>query len=271
MKIGFVMTNYNNATLTLKAIESINRFENNLIKIIVVDNQSNDNDINKLKDIEKKSSNVEIIFSDVNLGYFKGLNLGIKKLRMENYEYIVVGNNDVLFPEDFIQSIEKKINLFERYPVVSPNIITIDGFHQNPHVINKISSFRELMYDFYHINYTLSKIITKIARLTKSFTDRKDETFHEVAQEIYQGYGALYILGPKFFENFDELFSPTFLMYEEFFLSKQLSEKGYKIFYEPSIKITHLMHATTNELPAKTKWKLSREAHNVYRKYVKIL
>jgi GT2 family glycosyltransferase len=66
------------------------------------------------------------------------------------------------------------------------------------------------------------------------------------------------------------LWAPTFLMYEEFFLSKQLADKGYKIFYEPSIKVIHLTHATTNNLPSKTKWLIARDSHKIYRKYVKI-
>jgi hypothetical protein len=59
-------------------------------------------------------------------------------------------------------------------------------------------------------------------------------------------------------------------MYEEFYLSKQLSDKGYKIFYEPSIRLTHLMQASTDKLPGKLKWKFSKESHAVYRKYIKI-
>ena len=107
-----------------------------------------------------------------------------------------------------------------------------------------------------------------ISRLTKSFSSRGDERQYKYAQEVYQGYGAMYILGPLFFENFEKLWAPTFLMYEEFFLSKQLSDKGFKIYYEPSIKLTHLMHASTDMLPSRQKWEFSRTSHNMYRKFV---
>jgi GT2 family glycosyltransferase len=272
-RLGFVFTNYNNAKFTKDAIDSIKAFNNGLFRIVVVDNDSDDKDIEELNLINAQYEYVDIVFSKENIGYFKGLNLGINYLRDSHPDinYIVAGNNDVLFPKDFYEAIQKNKNILIKYPVISPNIITADGFHQNPHVIQKISKIREFVYDVYHFNYLFAKLIIKLAKLTKSFTDRNDESQHEVAQEIYQGYGACYILTPKFFELFKELWAPTFLMYEEFFLSKQLSDKGYKIFYEPSIKLTHLMHATTDKLPGRLKWKFSKEAHKEYRKYIKVI
>lgn len=271
--LHFVFTNFNNSGYTENAIKSIQAFNNEGIQIVVVDNKSDQEDVEALKAFEKSYSNLTIIYSDENLGYFRGLNVGINYLKNtfpDIDSYMVIGNNDVLFPEDFYQSIFNKQEILDKYPVISPNIITADGFHQNPHVISNISKTREIIYDIYHTNYIFAKLIIQLARVTSSFTDRKDEEQHEIAQEIYQGYGAIYILTPLFFENFEELWSPTFLMYEEYFLSKQLSDKGFKTYYEPSIKLTHLMHATTDKLPGKLKWQFSKNAHKEYRKYVKI-
>jgi len=273
MRLGFVFTNYNNSGYTENAIKSIvNYNRGKLFKIIVVDNLSDKEDVINLQRIEKENSKVSVIYSDVNLGYFKGLNLGINYLRsnFKEIDYMIVGNNDVLFPENFYTSLLNNKNKLDKYPVISPNIITADGFHQNPHVINKIGKIREIIYDIYHLNYFFAKGIVRLAKLTHFFTDRKDEEQHEIAQEIHQGYGAMYILSPKFFQLFENLWSPTFLMYEEYFLSKQLSDKGYNVFYEPSIHLTHLMHATTDKLPGKLKWKYSKASHREYRKYVKV-
>ena len=214
--------------------------------------------------------NVKVIFNSQNSGYFSGLNIGILWLKenFNQFKHVVIGNNDVLFSSNFIKSIENSADLFKKYPVISPDIKTVDGFHQNPHVIKSISRVREVVYDIYHYNYYISKIVLIISRLTKSFSSRGDERQYKYAQEVYQGYGAMYILGPLFFENFEKLWAPTFLMYEEFFLSKQLSDKGFKIYYEPSIKLTHLMHASTDMLPSRQKWEFSRASHNMYRKFV---
>ncbi|WP_281633896.1 glycosyltransferase family 2 protein [Flavobacterium luteolum] len=273
-KLGFVFTNFNNANYTINAVKSLQKESNEeQIQIVVVDNNSEKNDIETLKSFQKNNLSVEVIFSDQNVGYFKGLNIGIRHIR-ENYPQInclIVGNNDVLFPENFYDSIFLNKDLILKYPVISPDIVTSDGFHQNPHVVERISKIRELFYDLYHSNYTIAKLIIRFAKVTHKFTRRKDEDNFEKAGEIYQGYGACYILTPRFFDLFEELYSPTFLMYEEYFLAKQLFEKGHKVFYEPSINITHLMHATTDKLPGKLKWKFSKESHIEYRKDIKII
>ena len=273
MKIGFVFTNYNNSSFTREAIHSISLNGNwNNCFVVVVDNNSDDADIELLKEIERDYPSIQLIFNPENAGYFKGLNLGIKYLRNNehNVNYVVVGNNDLYFPNNFVISMCGNIDKFETHAVLSPNIITLDGVHQNPHVVKQISKFREVIYDLYFTNYYLALIIKKIAAVTKRFTDRKDEEQFETAQIIYQGYGACYILGPLFFKHFDDLWAPTFLMGEEYFLSKQLESKNLHLYYEPSIIVNHHFHSATAKVPSKKLWEVARQSHKVYRRYVKI-
>ena len=272
MSVGFIFTNFNNTKFTEGAILSILDSDAFTAPIIVVDNASRTEHVEKLKELETRFAHLKVIYNKKNAGYFKGLNVGIEYARdnFKEVQYWVIGNNDLVFPNNIYASILGCQTILDKYPVVSPNIVTIDGFPQNPHVISKISKFRELIYDLYHLNYFLAGVIKKVAKLTHAFTDRDDETQHEIAQEIYQGYGACYILTPVFFQNFKELWSPTFLMYEEFFLSKQLEEKGFKTFYEPEIKVQHHWHATTDQLPGRLYWELSRNAHREYRKHIKV-
>ena len=269
MKIGFVFTNYNNSHYTRQVIHSISLNKGwNDCKVVIVDNKSELLDVQSLEQILKDYPGVKLILNEDNVGYFKGLNVGIKYLK-DNFPEIglmVIGNNDLVFPTDFIEKLEGKADVLDNYAVISPDLITLDGVHQNPHVIEKISSVRELIYDIYYTNYYFSLIIGYLAKLTKGFTDRKDEEQFEVAQTIYQGYGACYILTPKFFKNFDLLWAPTFLMGEEFFLSKQLEEKNLKVYYEPTITVNHHDHATMDKLPGKKLWKISRDSHKIYRK-----
>ncbi|MGI6340317.1 MAG: glycosyltransferase family 2 protein [Bacteroidales bacterium] len=270
--IYFIFVNFNDSETTIRCIESIEQLVNigSKIRTIIIDNASNivDYDLLRQKCLNKK--NVALYRSEENLGYFGGLNLGISKIYSTEDHYVVIGNNDLLFPENFLELLQGKISLFESYPVVSPNIITLDGVHQNPHVIKNISRFREIIFDLYFLAYPLALLIKIIAKATNKFTDRKDELQHAVAQTISQGYGACYILGPLFFKHFNNLWAPTFLMGEELFLSKQLEGKGFKIFYEPSIIVKHCLHTSMAKIPGKRKWKIERDSHKIYRKYVKI-
>ena len=272
--IAFIFTNYNNSVVTINAVKSI--FKCNLpkdvyIKIIVVDNCSTPPEKKLLESIVKKFNIVKIIYLKNNIGYFKGLNEGINNLGSEFYDFVVIGNNDLSFGKNFIHSVYENYHLFKKYPVISPNIIRIDGFHQNPHVTRPVSKFRRFMYEIYFSNYYLSKIILIIANLTRKYTQRGDEKSHNKAGEIIEGYGACYLLGPIFFEEFDRLLAPTFLMGEEFFLYYQLHQKNYKIYYEPKIQVSHLDHATVSKLPSKKFWRLSKESHKIHKQYLKKL
>jgi GT2 family glycosyltransferase len=273
MNLGFIFTNYNNSDVTIEAIKSILLIKNTRsLKIIVVDNNSSISERNKLINEYDNNYLVHLIFNKNNLGYFNGLNCGIELIKEIEFlfDFLIIGNNDLIFSPNFTNKLEEVKALISDFPVISPNIITKDGQHQNPHVISKISWLREIAYDIYHYNFFLSRIIIKISSITKLFTDRKDEDYYKIPQFIYQGYGACYILTPLFLKVFDKLWSPTFLLGEEFFLSKQLSEKNYKIFYEPSVELLHNCHVSTSKVPSRVMWHYSVLSHKIYRKYVKI-
>jgi GT2 family glycosyltransferase len=272
MRVGFVFTNFNNSKFTRDAVKSISL--NDFFPescVVVVDNRSDYKEVEILKEILTDYPRIHVIFNNENLGYFKGLNKGIRYLR-DNYKdicHMVIGNNDLIFPPEFIKSVMANVKVFENYPVISPDLVTLDGMHQNPHVIKKISKFREFIYDVYYSSFLMARFITAMAKQTKKFTDRNDEREFKVAQTIWQGYGACYILGPLFFENFDQLWAPSFLMGEEFFLSQQMENKNMKIFYDPDFVVIHQEHASVSKIPKKKLWEFSRESHEIYRKFVK--
>ncbi|HEV2224905.1 MAG TPA: glycosyltransferase [Candidatus Acidoferrales bacterium] len=272
MKIGFVCTNYNNSSYTREAVRSLLKSDGYQFRVAVVDNNSDDGNVEVLKNLAKEFREVELILSKENVGYFRGLNLGIRHLRSSqpDINIMVVGNNDLVFPADFADSIRRNMSAFEKYAIVSPDIVTLDGVHQNPHVIRKISKFREFVYDLYYAYYYLAIAIRQLAKLSRRFTERRDQSHHDIAQEIYSGLGACYVLGPVFFHHFEELWAPTFLMHEEFFLSRQLSEKGLSFYYEPSIKVLHHFHGAMGALGDRETWEAARDAHKIYRRYEKV-
>lgn len=271
MKIGYVCTNYNNSGYTLKAVDTLLRNTHHTYNVVVVDNNSDQSEVALLKPLCERMGNVDIIFNASNAGYFRGLNIGIKALRSRcpDIEWMVIGNNDLEFPLDFADRLASAAPKLIAYPVVSPDVVTVEGEHQNPHVISGISTIREIFYDLYYANYYLGLTIRKLARLLPKLSERADEQQWRIPRPIYQGHGSCYLLGPQFFKNFEELWAPTFLMSEEYFLSKQLSDAGFQVFYEPTIQVIHHWHGSLEKLPSRLRWSFAREAHREYRKYVK--
>lgn len=272
MKIGYVCTNYNNSDYTAKAVRTLKSGAGHEYLIVVVDNNSDQASVRQLMELAIEFPDIRLILNSENVGYFRGLNIGIHHAREHDpaVEWLVVGNNDLEFPVDFAEKLSAQALRLRAHAVVSPDIVTVEGEHQNPHVISGISPLRELAYDFYYANYYLGLAILKVAKLLPSLSERGDEEEWQTARPIYQGHGSCYLLGPRFFEQFDDLWAPTFMMSEEYFLSKQLSDVGQRVFYEPAIQVVHHWHGSLEKLPSWKRWSMAREAHREYRKYVKV-
>lgn len=269
--IGFVFTNWNNAEVTKQAVASIES-NSRSSEIIIVDNGSSANCINELRQIENNYPNVRLVLSEQNIGYFNGINKGLEYLKWSGRvcQFIVIGNNDLVFLPSFFECLTEKTEMLLTYPVISPNIVTLDGQHQNPHVAKGISRRREVLYDLYFSSFLMANLMRQVANVTRRWSQRGDEKEFSVPQLICQGYGACYVLGPKFFDYWERLWAPTFILGEEFFLSKQLAEKGYQVYYEPELLVQHQCHASVSKLTSRKVWELGRAAHRIYRSYVRV-
>jgi GT2 family glycosyltransferase len=270
MNICFIFTNYNNSLLSINAILSIWQIvDGEKPNIIIIDNNSELKEEELLRKFlsENSDENLHFLFEENNVGYFRGLNIGIRysKTLDTQFDYTVVGNNDLIFPNHFLKTLLKNTILYKGYPVISPNIITLDNINQNPHLIKRISIFRKFIYDLYFSNYNLALIINFISKISKKFTKRKDYLNHAKSGPIFMGYGACYILTKDFFNLFEELNAPTFLMGEEAFLSDQIHKVNKEIFYDSEIIVNHHDHASCDNLPVKKMWQITRESYKLYK------
>ncbi len=271
MKIGFTFTNYNNSRLSIQAAQSIAFNHGDCdYEIVLVDNASTEDERRILAAPGALPHRCTVLWSTRNVGYFGGLNMGIEALqvRAAHYDAIVVGNNDLMFERDFFDGLKSRIETLKHHSVVSPDIITLDHEHQNPHVISSVSRIRELVWDLYFSSFRLSQLIGWAARRARSFVARTDHHAYTDEGPIYQGYGACYILTPRFFQNHVRLWSPGFVMGEEFYLARQLAARGERMYYVPDIQVRHHDHATVARLPSRRLWELTRQYHQIYRFFV---
>ena len=120
MKIGYVCTNFNNSDYTLKAVDTLLLNTQHTYQVVVVDNNSSQSEAALLRPLTERLGNVSVILNATNVGYFRGLNIGIKQLRSKHpdIEWMVVGNNDLEFPVDFADRLANIAHELEAYPVV---------------------------------------------------------------------------------------------------------------------------------------------------------
>ena len=275
MRFSFILINYNNAQITIDCVNSILKAKqdnNDQLRIIIVDNNSNDRDREYLKNWQKEHSTIDVLevyYCEKNLGYFKAINRGLELLSYEDKQsYVAIGNNDLIYDIDFINVLKLKKYNTDIF-VVAPNIVNINGLHQNPHVVNRISKFREFYYTIYNTNYYIAILLEYIASALNLRSSKKDKIDYESSRYITMGFGACYILLPAFFSHNKELDDFLFLMGEEAMLAHQVIRSGGRTYYDAQLKVHHIDNATFKLIPSKTTYKFNRESYIASKKYYK--
>jgi GT2 family glycosyltransferase len=117
--ITFVIVSFNSDHIIEKCIKSISYN----IKIIIVENSNN---INLKNYLENKFSNVDVIIAKENLGYGKGNNLGISRVKTP---YVFILNPDAMLEEGCLMQLAKaQIELEDDFTILAPNLKNNYGF-----------------------------------------------------------------------------------------------------------------------------------------------
>lgn len=209
--IGCVVLNYNDADTTLDLLKRIEPMEI-IDQIVLVDNKSTDNSLERLKDQE--SNKVHVVCAKKNGGYGSGNNVGIEYLR-KNYscDYIIIANPDVIFDESVIK---KMVNEFDEDTViVAPLTLDSKKERQLP-IAWKVPTVKDY---FLFSSIVLNKIFKPFQYPTQFFnTD---------ICEVDCVQGCLFMLNNSLIE--DKLYDENiFLFFEESCIGKQFKDKGYK-------------------------------------------
>lgn len=274
-KIVFICVNYNNASYTKEWVGSIlncDAYDSSLVEMIIVDNNSIESDKNSLKEIVNEHSQVKILYSEKNVGYFGGLNIGISNLAETiQYSHIVVGNNDITFDKSFIRNlkIEKhEENVF----VIAPSIETDEGRLQNPHVIKRVHLIEKFKTKIYFSNYYIGQFIKILYQPFNSIIRKINKSkLNQPIEEkmvIKRGIGACYILTNKFIQRCGQLDDRIFLWGEEALLSHQIESNGGVTLYNPVFKVKHHESVTVSLIQKKKKYYMVRESYKIYKEYL---
>lgn len=119
MQLSCVILNYNDAETTEKLVMQIADYDV-LHQIIVVDNASTDDSLERLRKLESdanasQSCKVRVISADHNGGYGFGNNLGVRCGAEQGATHVLIANPDVVFSE---QSLKAMLAVFARHPEV---------------------------------------------------------------------------------------------------------------------------------------------------------
>ena len=109
-KIAVIILNWNGKYDTCECIESVQKLDYQRYKIIVVDNGSEDDSVQYLK---QKYPDILIVENGANLGYAEGNNRAIEYAIEQNFDYILLLNNDAVVDQQILNSF---INVSKAHP-----------------------------------------------------------------------------------------------------------------------------------------------------------
>lgn len=265
--VSFICVNFNNSQYTAKFCESLaaqsGRGEGFLVRCLVVDNSTDESDSARLKAICLKYKWIQYIDSGANLGYFGGLSLGLAQRPQDHSRFVVLCNNDLEFDPSFcseLLALPKDPRAF----AICPDILTSDGKHQNPHLLESVSAFRRFQFDLLYSHFYVACVFWFIRRLLRRLFLVKVPSIQK-RREIHMGLGACYVLTENFFSHFDNLDCPVFLYGEEVFMSAQIHSKGGVLIYEPRLKVNHAEKGAFSRIPSRARYEYERRSYPLYR------
>ncbi|MDD4135699.1 MAG: glycosyltransferase family 2 protein [Candidatus Shapirobacteria bacterium] len=126
-KIAIIVLNWKQPKLTIETIASVIKIKHDSFdyEVILVDNGSPDDSIKIFNQEYKNNKLIKILNTKSNLGYAGGNNFGINYALKNNFDFLILLNNDVLVDPNFLNELLKESN---NYDILGPKIYFAPGF-----------------------------------------------------------------------------------------------------------------------------------------------
>lgn len=250
-RVAIILLNYNSANLVIESLEKLVKFETQPC-IIIVNNDVRDTDYiaNKIK--EFNNIDIHLINSDVNCGYARGNNIGLRyALERLSVKFCVIANPDVDIEECAIDK-------FENFLFLNPNYLAVSG-----QMINNVGDY---LLSHWSIPGPLSDFIntSSIVRLLCA-PDFQERTSKDV--EILQGAFTMYNL--RNFSSIGFFDERTFLYGEERIVGWKANEASLPMYFMSDVKFKHKVGASINLSHTTTisKYLMMHKSREIYYKY----
>lgn len=103
---SLVFLTWNAGEAILRTLESVEQQSFTDYEIVIVDNNSQDNTLQLLRDTYSDDDSIRIFENERNLGFSRGINQGIRE---SDGRYICCYNHDTVFPDGYLQTLAERI------------------------------------------------------------------------------------------------------------------------------------------------------------------
>lgn len=253
MKFVYVILHYFSADDTISCVNSIldnvRDSKNDSKYIIIVDNGSPNDSFNEVKRTLEDKKNIIYIKSEKNLGFAKGNNLGFLYAKEKiSPDFIIVINNDTEIRQESFQNVI--VEKYKRYSfyILGPDIVTLDGFHQNP---GDKQCWSKMELRKFRIKRRVENLLLnlKLYKIRKRLVKPKENVYHKfsIESDIENTilHGACLIFSKEYITQFNGFYDKTFMYMEEDILKLMSDYYNYLMLYTPDIKIFHKEEAAS--------------------------
>ena len=226
MDVSIIIVNYNTKELLLNCLSSVIKETKNInYEIIVVDNNSCDNSVNKIRE---NFPQVKIIQLSDNIGFGRANNQGIK---IANGKYIFCLNPDTLLISNAVKILFDFLEQNQNAGAVGGNL-----FDKNMKPAYSFGYGDDIISLFFR-KTILKWVYRSEFKRIKNYEKNRDKT---KIQEVNNVTGADLMIRKSVLDEVG-CFNENFFMYfEETELETRIRRAGYKIFFVPESKIIHL-------------------------------
>lgn len=230
--VYIIIINYNNYQDTIECIGSLEKISYKNFEILIIDNNSSNDSINKIKASFNKYETIQL---KDNLGFAGGNNVGIKKAMEDDADFILLLNNDTIVETNFLdEMINSFYNNAKNVGIVGPKIYSY---------YNKQLSEDTGNIDFFKFT-------------TNNNSYNKNKNKYELGQEVNFISGCCMLIKKEVFDTVGFLPEEYFMYYEDTDFCTKALEKEFKILYNPKALIYHKESSSTGgkESPFSIKW-----------------
>ncbi len=220
MKVSIIILNYNGLLFNEACLKTVFNQTYKDFEVIFVDNGSTDNSGKITELLFGTRNNFRYLFSEKNLGFTGGNNLGYK---YSDGEYIVLLNNDTVVEPNWLEELVKGIETFENAGIVQSLVLT-DGIPKK----------------YYEKNGSVNFLGHNIMEIFPIDENGKGE--------IFLAGGASLIFKKSLLGNKAEIFPDEYFLYsEDTYLSFFSLFSGFKNYHNAKSIVYHKGSATTRK------------------------
>ncbi|PJB59005.1 MAG: dTDP-Rha--alpha-D-GlcNAc-pyrophosphate polyprenol alpha-3-L-rhamnosyltransferase [Bacteroidetes bacterium CG_4_9_14_3_um_filter_41_19] len=221
--VSIITVNFNQSEVTCALIASLNKITYPNFEVIVVDNNSTEDDPDIIK---QRFPNIVFIKNPINYGFAAGNNFGLMRAKGD---YVMLLNNDIEVPAGFIEPLVDKLENNQGIGAVSPKI----KFYYQPDTLQfaGFTPFNPVTMRNAAIGYW-----------------EKDKGQYDQDRETPFTHGAAMMVPMRVVREIGLMSYIFFLYYEEADWCARIRKAGYKMFYVHNSYVLHKESVSTGRL-----------------------